>query len=74
MSDRLGIPLIYGYDAVHGNSKVVGAVIFPHNIGLGATRNPDLVEQIGQVTALEVSATGVDWNFSPCITVPQDER
>jgi beta-glucosidase len=74
LSTRLGIPLLYGYDAVHGNSKVVGAVIFPHNIGMGATRDPELAEQVGRITALEVVPTGVRWTFSPCITVPQDER
>ncbi len=71
---RLGIPLIYGVDAVHGHSNVRGAVIFPHNIGLGATRNPDLVHRIGEVTALEVSATSIDWNFAPVVAVPQDIR
>lgn len=71
---RLGIPLIYGADAVHGHSNVVGATIFPHNIGLGATRDPLLVERIGRATALETSATGVFWNFAPCIAVPQDIR
>jgi len=74
LSTRLGIPLIYGVDAVHGNSKTWGGVVFPHNIGLGATRNPELVEQIGRITALEVAAMGVDWTFSPCLAVPQDER
>ncbi len=74
LSTRLGIPLIYGYDAVHGNSKVIGGVVFPHNIGLGATRNPELVEEIGRITALEVAATGVDWTFSPCVAVPRNER
>jgi beta-glucosidase len=71
---RLGVPIIYGVDAVHGHSNVVGATIFPHNIGLGATRDPDLVTRIGQATALEMSATGVTWNFSPCVAVPQDIR
>ena len=71
---RLGIPLIYGIDAVHGHSNVRGAVIFPHNIGLGCTRNPDLVEQIGRITAQEMRATGIHWTFAPCITVPRDER
>lgn len=71
---RLGIPLIYGIDAVHGHSNVRGAVIFPHNIGLGCARNPDLVEQIGRITAKEMRATGIHWTFAPCVTVPQDER
>jgi beta-glucosidase len=71
---RLGIPLIYGIDAVHGHNSVVGAVIFPHNIGLGATRDPELVERIGRVTAEEMVATGIYWNFAPVVAVPQDIR
>ncbi len=71
---RLRIPLLYGVDAVHGHSNVLGAVIFPHNIGLGATRNARLVEQIGRITAEEVRATGIQWVFAPCVTVPQDIR
>ena len=74
LSTRLGIPIIYGVDAVHGHNNLRGATIFPHNIGLGATRDSDLVRLIAQITAIEVSATGIDWNFGPCITVPQDER
>ncbi len=74
LSTRLGIPLLYGADAVHGHNNVKGAVIFPHNIGLGATRNPELVEEIGRITALEVAGTGVDWTFSPCLAVFRDER
>jgi beta-glucosidase len=74
LQSRLGIPLMYGIDAVHGHNNVRGATIFPHNIGLGATRDPDLVERAARVTAIEVSATGVDWTFSPCIAVPRDER
>ena len=71
---RLGIPLLYGVDAVHGHSNVRGATIFPHNIGLGATRDADLVRRIGRATAVETYATGVRWNFAPCIAVPQDFR
>lgn len=71
---RLKIPLLYGVDAVHGHNNVLGAVIFPHNIGLGATRNPALVEKIGKITAEEVRATGIQWVFAPCVTVPQDIR
>jgi beta-glucosidase len=71
---RLHIPLLYGIDAVHGNNNVVGAVMFPQNIGLGCTRNTELVEQIGRVTALEVRATGINWAFAPCVAVPQDIR
>jgi beta-glucosidase len=71
---RLRIPLLYGIDAVHGHSNVLGAVIFPHNIGLGCSRNPDLVERAARVTATEVKATGINWTFAPCVTVPRDER
>ncbi|WP_233604288.1 glycoside hydrolase family 3 protein [Micromonospora sp. HM5-17] len=74
MSTRLGIPIIYGVDAVHGHANVYGATVFPHNIGLGATRNPDLVRQIGRATAEEVRATGIPWNFAPCLCVARDER
>ncbi len=74
LETRLGIPLIYGVDAVHGHNNVKGATIFPHAIGLGATRNPDLVRRIAEVTALEVAATSVDWNFAPVVAVPQDIR
>ena len=74
LKTRLAIPLIYGVDAVHGHNNVIGAVIFPHNIGLGCTRNPELVERIARITALEVRATGIQWAFAPCITVPQDIR
>lgn len=74
LKTRLGIPLIYGVDAVHGHNNVYGAVIFPHNIGLGSTWNAELVKSVNEVTAKEVAATGIDWTFSPCITVPQNER
>jgi beta-glucosidase len=74
MSTRLKIPVIYGIDAVHGNNNVYGAVIFPHNIGLGCTHDPELVKKVAEVTAMEVSATGLNWTFSPCIAVPQDIR
>jgi beta-glucosidase len=74
LSTSLGIPIIYGVDAVHGHNNVQDAVIFPHNIGLGAANDPDLMERIGEVVALEVAATGVDWNFGPCVAVPRDER
>ncbi|SDK62369.1 glycoside hydrolase family 3 protein [Microbulbifer yueqingensis] len=73
-STRLGIPIIYGTDAVHGHSNVVGATIFPHNIGLGATRNPELAQKIADVTAREVAATGVSWTFAPTLCVTRDER
>jgi beta-glucosidase len=74
LGTRLGIPLIYGVDAVHGHSNVKGAVVFPHNIGLGCTRNAKLVEEASAITALEVAGTGMHWNFAPCIAVPQDDR
>ncbi|MCF7805714.1 MAG: glycoside hydrolase family 3 C-terminal domain-containing protein [Candidatus Marinimicrobia bacterium] len=74
MKTRLQIPLVYGVDAVHGHSNVIGAVIFPHNIGLGATRNPSLVEEVSKITAREVAGTGITWTFAPCVAVPRDER
>jgi len=74
MKSRLGIPLLFGIDAVHGHNNVLGAVIFPHNIGLGCTRNPALVESAARITAEEVRATGINWTFAPCVTVPRDER
>ncbi|WP_249714717.1 glycoside hydrolase family 3 N-terminal domain-containing protein [Rhizomonospora bruguierae] len=70
----LQIPIIYGADAVHGHNNVVGATIFPHNIGLGASRDPALVQRIGRATAEEVSGTGVDWTFSPCLCVARNDR
>jgi beta-glucosidase len=74
MKSRLGIPILFGIDAVHGHSNVLDAVIFPHNIGLGCTRNPALVERASRVTAVEVRATGIQWTFAPCVAVPRDER
>ena len=74
LNTRLKIPLIYGIDAVHGHNNVKGAVIFPHNIGLGATRNPELIKLASQITAKEVAATGIDWTFAPCIAVPLNEK
>jgi beta-glucosidase len=74
LQSRLGIPMLYGVDAVHGHSSVKGATIFPHNAGLGATRDPDLVERIGRITAIEMIATGVHWAFAPTVAVPQDIR
>lgn len=69
LSTRLGIPMIYGIDAVHGNNNVYNATIFPHNIGLGATRDSELVKKIGAATALEVRATAIQYSFAPCIAV-----
>ncbi len=74
LKTRLKIPLIYGVDAVHGHNNVDGAVIFPHNIGLGATRNPRLVEQAARITAEEVAATAIHWTFAPCVAVARDIR
>jgi len=71
---RLQIPLLYGIDAVHGHNNVLGAVIFPHHIGLGCTRNPALIQKVERITAEEVRATGIQWAFGPCVTVPQDIR
>ena len=74
LSTRLGIPIIYGVDAVHGHNNMHNATIFPHNIGLGATRDADLVERIGQASAIETAAAGVLWTFAPCIAVARDPR
>lgn len=70
----VAIPLIWGTDAVHGHNNIVGATLFPHNIALGATRDPHLVRRIGEVTAVEMSVTGIDWNFSPTVAVARDDR
>ena len=74
LATRLGIPLVYGVDSVHGHGNLVGATVFPHNIGLGATRDPRLVERIAQVTAEETRATGPQWIFAPCLCVARDLR
>ncbi len=74
LKTRLKIPIIYGMDAVHGNNNVYGATIFPHNIGMGCTRDPELAREAARITAREVAATGIDWTFGPCIAVPRDER
>jgi len=74
LKTRLAIPLLHSVDAVHGHNNVLGAVVFPHNIGLGCTRNPRLVGRAGRITAEEVRATGINWTFAPCVTVPRDER
>src|SRR5881394_219910 len=71
---RLKIPILYGVDAVHGHSNVEGATLFPHNLGLGCTRDAALVEAAARVTALEMRATGAQWTFAPCLAVPRDER
>jgi beta-glucosidase len=68
------IPLLFGIDAVHGHGKIIGATIFPHNIGLGAARDPALIRRIGSATAEEVAATGIDWTFAPTVAVVRDPR
>ncbi|WP_300380783.1 glycoside hydrolase family 3 protein [Henriciella sp.] len=70
----VAIPILWGIDAVHGHNNVVGGTLFPHNIGLGAMRNPDLMEEIARVTALELRVTGHDWTFAPTVAVPRDDR
>jgi len=74
LKTRLRIPLLYGVDAVHGHNNVIGATVFPHNIGLGCTRNAKLVEEASRITAIETRAIGIHWAFAPCVTVPQDIR
>lgn len=74
LATRLGIPLLFGVDAVHGQNTYEGATIFPHNIGLGATRNAELVEKAAAITALETQATGFNWVFSPCVAIPYNEK
>lgn len=70
----VGVPIIWGTDAVHGHSNIIGATIFPHNIGLGAMRDPELIERIGAITAKEIRVTGQEWTFAPTVAVPQDFR
>ena len=71
---RVGVPLMWGTDAVHGHNKAMGATLFPHNIGLGAANDADLIEEIGRVTAREVRVTGLDWTFAPTIAVARNDR
>ena len=71
---RVPVPIIYGVDAIHGHNNVLGATIFPHNIGLGAANDTDLARRIARATALEVLATGVDWTFAPTLAVARDHR
>ena len=68
------VPVIWGTDAVHGANNIVGATLFPHNIGLGAMRDPALIRKIGAATAAETAATGIDWSFAPTVAVVQDDR
>jgi beta-glucosidase len=74
LATRLKVPLLYGIDAVHGNNNIVGATVFPHNVGLGATRDPKIVEAAGRITALEVLGSGPNWAFAPGVIVGRDER
>lgn len=74
LATRLQIPIIYGVDAVHGHGNLLNATVFPHNIGLGAANNPELMEKIGRATAEEMLATGIPWNFAPVVAVVQDVR
>jgi beta-glucosidase len=74
LNTRLGIPILYGVDSVHGHGNLNGATVFPHNIGLGATRDPKLVERIGAITAEETRASGPQWTFAPCVCVARDDR
>ena len=68
------VPLIFGIDAVHGHNNIPNATIFPHNIGLGAARDTDMIRRIGTATAAEVAASGIEWTFAPTLAVPQDLR
>lgn len=72
--DGINIPTMWGTDAVHGHNNVIGATLFPHNIGLGAANNPDLIENIAEITAKEVMVTGIDWVFAPTVAVVRDDR
>ncbi|XP_006655369.2 beta-glucosidase BoGH3B-like isoform X2 [Oryza brachyantha] len=74
LSSRLAVPILYGTDAVHGHNNVYGATIFPHNVGLGASRDAELARKIGEATALEIRATGIHWTFAPCVAVCGDPR
>lgn len=71
---RAGIPILWGTDAIHGHNKAFGATVFPHNIGLGASRNPELVRRIGEVTALETLIAGKNWTYAPVVSVVRDDR
>jgi len=71
---EIAIPMVWGIDAVHGHANLTGAVVFPHNIGLGAANDPDLLKRIAEVTATELSVSGHDWTFAPTLAVPQNDR
>ena len=74
LQTRLHIPILYGIDSVHGDNNMAGATVFPHNIGLGASRDPKLVEQVEHITAIETRASGPQWVFAPCLCVARDDR
>src|SRR6476620_106866 len=74
LNPRLGIPLIYGIDTVHGDGNMQGATVFPHNIGLGATRDPALVREVEHVAASETRSSGPQWAFAPCLCAARDDR
>jgi beta-glucosidase len=74
VKSRLGIPLLYGVDAVHGNNNVAGATLFPHHIGMGATRDAALIQRVEDITRQEVLGTGIRWSFAPCVCVARDDR
>jgi len=71
---KIAIPIMWGTDAVHGVGNIVGATLFPHNIALGSTHNPELIRKVGEVTATEIAVTGLDWDFSPTVAVARDDR
>lgn len=73
-ANGVAIPIIFGVDAVHGHNNIPGATLFPHNIGLGAARDPELIQRIGAVTAAEIAGSGIEWTFAPTLAVPQDLR
>src|SRR3546814_9518739 len=73
-ANGVAIPIIFGVDAVHGHNNIPGATLFPHNIGLGAAHDPELIQRIGAVTAAEIAGSGIEWTFAPTLAVPQDLR
>jgi len=73
-AEHVPIPIFFGIDAVHGDAKIIGATIFPHNVGLGAANDPELLRRIGKATAEEVAATGINWAFAPTVAVARDSR
>ncbi|MBL0768627.1 exo 1,3/1,4-beta-D-glucan glucohydrolase [Sphingopyxis sp. DHUNG17] len=73
-ANGVAVPIIFGIDAVHGHNNIPGATVFPHNIGLGAARDPGLIRRIGEITASEIAASGIEWTFAPTLAVPRDLR